>query len=117
MTSYWSIMRQYYQKREELSGCGNHLLVPSGYRESLVIAPAKHGVFSGAKITEAITFVSAEDDVTRICNGLEYTIESFLTPKENRWISTFDPGVRSIPAILFDNHNHALYFWEKARVA
>jgi len=79
---------------------GNGLLIPDGIDARLRIAPVVPGSLNDVKISEEIAFISTDDDVVRSGNGLQNFIDTTI------W---------DIPTMVFDNHNHALFFWYHAR--
>lgn len=65
----------------------------------LTIPPLVYGNIEDIRIWDDIVFEEIEEGEIRSCKGLKNFIETSL---------------QGIPAIIFDNHNHALYFWIEA---
>lgn len=81
---------------------GNGAFVPEGSAQRLRIAQLIRGSLSDVKLASEIAFMCVDEGVVRSGNGLENFVET---------------EIRGIPAVIFDNHNHALYFWYRAREA
>lgn len=79
---------------------GNGALVPDSLNVHLRIASIKDGSFDDIRLSEEIAFASTDDDVVRVGFGLD----SFIRTE-----------IGGTPAVIFDNHNHALYFWYEWR--
>lgn len=79
---------------------GNGLLIPRGFDDRLRIAPLVSGDLGDAILSDEIAFLSMDDDQVRSGNGLENFIET---------------TIHGVPAAIFDNHNHAIFFWYQAR--
>lgn len=80
---------------------GNGLLIPDGFPEArLRVAPVVAGNLDDVRLSDEIAFLSEDDGVVRSGNGLENFIETTIA---------------GTPTVVFDNHNHAMFFWYQAR--
>lgn len=66
-----------------------------GYSPTLTIPSLIDGTLDDVKLWDDIVFEEIEDGILRSCRGLENFVRIMGTPE----------------VIVFDNHNHALYFW------
>ena len=83
--------------------------------KSLYIPSLIEWALDDVKIGTEIVFEEMEDDKIRSCLGLEHFIrltDSSILALQYSNIPTFQPS--NIPITIFDNHNHALYFWYEA---
>ncbi len=79
---------------------GNNAFSYESRSEKALFIPARReGFFSDVRVGREIVFADREDGVLRECVGLD----SFIS---THW--------QGIPVTIFDNHNHALYFWYEA---
>lgn len=81
-----------WDEREKKYGASPTLTIPSLIEWTL----------DNVKIGDDIVFEEVENGVLKSCRGLENFIQLAKNP-------TFQKS--NIPIIIFDNHNHALYFW------
>lgn len=80
---------------------GNGLLVPVEFPEArLRVAPVVVGNLNDVRLSGEVAFLSEDDGVVRSGNGLENFIET---------------EIGGVPTVVFDNHNHAMFFWYQAR--
>lgn len=90
--------KPFYLTRED---GGNGLLVPVGLPDvKLRVAPVIVGDLNDVRLSGEVAFLSDDDGEVRSGNGLENFIET---------------EIGSIPTVVFDNHNHAMFFWYQAR--
>lgn len=78
-----------YLTREQFLGTKPELIIPS----------CISGNIEDVRLWEGIVFEEVENGILKSCKWLKH----FLRLRENE-----------IPTTIFDNHNHALYFWIKA---
>jgi UPF0489 domain len=71
-----------------------------GHSPTLTIPSLIDGTIDDVVIGEDIGFEEMEDSVLRSCSGLANFVNMDLS---------YDPTI--LPVTIFDNHNHALYFW------
>lgn len=70
-------------------------------RKILYVPPIIDGIFSDIRQGVEVVFEDVDEkNVLRSCIGLQNFIRM-------EW--------KGIPLVVFDNHNHALYFWYEAR--
>ena len=68
--------------------------------KSIYIPSIREGDFSDVRVgTQTVFEDMDENNILCSCRGLDYFIRT-------TW--------QDIPVIIFDNHNHALYFWYEA---
>lgn len=79
---------------------GNALLMPENGENCLRIAAVKSGTLDDVQLSNEIAFLSSDDGEVRAGLGLDFFIKTKIS---------------GVPAWVFDNHNHALYFWYEAR--
>ncbi len=79
---------------------GNNLFAYSSRkRKSLSIPKMINGTLDDVTIGNEIAFADEENGKLRECIWLTYFVRTYF---------------QGIPVIIFDNHNHALYFWYEA---
>jgi hypothetical protein len=69
-----------------------------GRNPRLFVAPVISGDFSDLQIGREVVFEDFEDGKLKSCVGLRNFVEM---------------EVLGTPAVIFDNHNHAFYFWKE----
>jgi UPF0489 domain len=74
-----------------------------GHSPTLTIPGLIDGTLDDVRIGEDIVFEEMEDGVLRSCKGL-WNFVNIALPHPS-----YDPTI--LPVTIFDNHNHALYFW------
>lgn len=79
---------------------GNGALIPDSSDICLRVAPVIQGTIDDVRLSDEIAFTSDDDGVVRTGVGLD----SFIRTE-----------IEDIPVVIFDNHNHALYFWYEWR--
>lgn len=81
--------------------------------KTLYIPSIITGAFSDLRQGEGIVFEDVDEKgILQSCTGLQNFVRMTYTPP---WQGGIEGG-SGIPMIVFDNHNHALYFWYEARV-
>ena len=66
----------------------------------LFVAPVIEGDFSDLQIGKEVVFEDFEDGELKSCVGLKNFVRM---------------EILGTPAVIFDNHNHAFYFWQEVR--
>ncbi|MDD5377247.1 MAG: UPF0489 family protein [Candidatus Gracilibacteria bacterium] len=80
--------------------------------KTLYVPAAIDGIFSDIKRGMEVVFEDFDEkDILRSCTGLQNFVRMTYFPPGEGGIE----GGSEIPMIVFDNHNHALYFWYEAR--
>ncbi len=88
-----------YQSPDSLTTLvGNRLLAPS-WKGSLEIPCCINGELQDVKMGESIVFAAEENGKIITARGLQYFVRT---------------AIYGTPAVIMDNHNHALYFWYEA---
>lgn len=96
----------YYQKQERLTGDrGNNAFSyevrkSAGKEPALFVAACEEGKATDLRLGDEVVFEEMEEERLRSCMGLEKFIRITEGKKET---------------VIFDNHNHAFYFWAEAR--
>ncbi|MFN7161242.1 MAG: UPF0489 family protein [Candidatus Gracilibacteria bacterium] len=75
-----------------------------GRKPSLIVPSIMNGTINDVCVGEDIVFEEVEEGILKSCRGLR----KFVRIKDKE-----QDGGREI--IIFDNHNHAYYFWAEAR--
>ena len=82
-----------YEKREQLHETPPHIIIPSRIQ----------GTIADVIIGDEIVFEEVDNNLLRSCVGLKH----FVSLSQNT-------SKKLPPITIFDNHNHALYFWIEA---
>jgi hypothetical protein len=77
-----------------------------GSSPTLVIPACIDGTLDDVRVGTDIVFAEIEDGVLRSCVGLENFVRIDIAHL------SYDPTI--LPVAIFDNHNHALYYWIEA---
>jgi UPF0489 domain len=118
---YWQTTnhRSWYQESEILKSGegGNADLIPQGVREMITVPPCTRWTVVQVQTWEHLAFIAEDEGVLRRGRGLEHFIETSITGTRSYIFGdSLESPIKNtpVPAAIFDNHNHALYFWARA---